>query len=83
MTGWMREKRYIDFSTDVPLMTRATRLVTGLISYYAVSLIFTDLVKEWIPGPGGPLAACFIQTFYITYIFPWLIKRCENACVPE
>ncbi len=83
MTGWVLEKRYIGFSTDVPVMTRAVRLVTGVMSYYAVSLIFTDLVKEWIPGPGGPLMACFIQTFYITFIFPWLIKRYESVCVPS
>jgi len=79
MTGWILEKRYIGFSTDVPVMTRVTRLVTGVISYYAVSLIFTDLVKEWISGPGGPLTACFIQTFYITFLFPCLIKHHESV----
>ncbi len=46
LTGWILEKRYIDFSTDVSMMTRITRLTTGLLSYYAVSLILIPLVKS-------------------------------------
>ncbi|WP_303959741.1 hypothetical protein [[Clostridium] aminophilum] len=32
-------KRYLGFSTDIPMMTRMTRLTAGLLGYYAVSLI--------------------------------------------
>ena len=78
MLGWVLEKRYIGFSTDVPMMTRAARLVVGLFSYYAVSLIFTNLLKGWIPGPGGTIASCFVQMFYITFIFPWCMVRYER-----
>lgn len=77
MLGWVLEKRYIDFSTDIPMMTRFTRLTTGLLSYYAVSLVINSLLKSWFPGAAGTVLSCFIQTFYITFIFPWFIKRFE------
>ena len=78
LTGWVLERRYIDFSTDVPMMTRMTRLATGLLSYYAVSLILGSLLKGWIPGTAGTILTCFIQMFYVTLIFPWCIKRFER-----
>ena len=77
LAGWLLEKRYVGFSTDVPMMTRMTRLTTGLLSYYAVSLILLPLVKAWIPGAGGTILSCFIQMFYVTFLFPLCIKRLE------
>ena len=79
LTGWVLEKRYIDFSTDVPMMTRITRLTIGLLSYYAVSLILLPLLKGWIPGVGGTIISCFIQMFYVSFIFPYCIKHFEHA----
>ena len=79
LAGWVLEKRFIKFSTDVPMMTRLTRLATGLLSYYAVSLILNFLLKSWIPGVAGTIITCFIQMFYITFIFPWFIKHFERA----
>lgn len=79
LAGWLLEKRYVGFSTDVPMMTRMTRLTTGLLSYYAVSLILLPLVKAGIPGAGGTVLSCFIQMFYVTFLFPWCVKRLELA----
>ena len=79
LTGWVLERRYIGFSTDVPMMTRMTRLATGLLSYYAVSLILTSLLNGWIPGIGGTVISCFIQMFYITFVFPWCVKFFERT----
>ena len=78
LVGWVLESHFIHFSTDVPLMTRMTRLATGLLSYYAVSLILNSLLKSWIPGAAGTILTCFIQMFYVTLIFPWFIKRFER-----
>ena len=80
MLGWVLEKRYVNFSTDIPMITRFTRLATGLLSYYAVSLILNFLLKNWLPGTGGTALSCFIQMFYITFLFPWFIKRFEHSC---
>ena len=79
LVGWVLEKRCIGFTTDVSMVTRFTRLATGLLSYYAVSMILNPLLKGWIPGPAGSILTCFIQMFYITFIFPWFIKCFERA----
>ena len=79
LLGWVLEKRMIGFSTDVPMITRVTRLTTGLLSYYAVSLIVNSLLKSWIPGVGGVVATCFLQMFYVSFLFPWCIKHFEKS----
>ena len=79
LAGWILEKRYVRFSTDIPMMTRITRLVIGLLSYYAVSLILIPLLKTLIPGVGGTITTCFIQTFYVMFIFPLCIKQSEQV----
>lgn len=78
LIGWILEKRYVKFSTDIPMMTRITRLTTGLLSYYAVSLILNPLLKSLIPGVGGTVTTCFIQMFYVTFVFPLFIKLFEH-----
>ncbi len=79
LAGWILEKRYVGFSTDIPMMTRMTRLTTGLLGYYAVSLILMPLVKSWISGAGGTITSCFIQMFYVSFLFPFCIKRLERV----
>ena len=75
LVGWVLERRFIGFSTDVPMMTRVTRFVTGLLGFYAVSLILTSLIKSWIPGAAGTILSCFFQMFYVSFLFPWCIKH--------
>jgi len=58
-------------------MTRVTRLVTGLFGYYVVSLILVYFLK-WIPGAGGTITSCFLQMFYVSFIFPWCRKSKMN-----
>ena len=77
LSGWLLEKRCVGFSTDVPMTTRLTRLTTGLLSYYAVSLILLPLIKRWIPGASGTILSCFAQMFYVMFIFPLCMKRLE------
>ena len=60
------------------MMTRITRLTTGLLSYYAVSLILNPLLKSLITGVGGTVTTCFIQMFYVTFVFPLFIKLFEH-----
>ena len=75
LVGWVLERRWIGFSTDVPIITRVTRFVTGLLGFYAISLIFLPLIKSWIPGVPGTIISCFIQMFYVSFLFPWCIKH--------
>ena len=75
LAGWVLERRFVGFSTDVPMITKATRFVTGLLGFYAVSLILTSLIKSWIPGAAGTILSCFLQMFYVSFLFPWCIKH--------
>lgn len=79
LVGWVLERRFVGFSTDVSMGTRVTRLATGLLSHYVVSLILASLLKGWFPGAVGTILSCFLTMFYVTFIFPWCLKRFEKA----
>ena len=61
------------------MVRRMVRLVTGVFSYYAVSLILVPLVKGWIGGPAGTMISCFLQMFFVAFIFPWCMKKAEKT----
>lgn len=63
------------FSTNIPMEARFTRLCTGLLSYYALSLILLPLLKSGIPGAAGTVISCFLQMFYVVFLFPWCVTR--------
>ena len=79
LIGWVLERRFVGFSTDVPLARKLARCVGGLLGFYAVSLILMPWVKEWIPGPAGAMLSCFVQMFYVSFVYPWCVKRLEKA----
>ncbi len=76
--GWFLEKRFVGYSTDIPMIKRITRVVIGLFVFYVVSLIFVPLIKDSVPGWGGSVLSCFLQMFYVSFIFPWCIKKFEK-----
>ncbi len=79
LTGWILERRFVQFSTNIPMMKRIMRLTIGLLSYYIVSLIFVPVIKEWITGIPGTFVSCYLQMFYVSFIFPWILKRFEKV----
>ena len=78
LTGWILERRFVQFSTDISMMKRVSRLTFGLLSYYAVSLIFVPAIKDWISGAPGTFVSCYLQMFYVSFLFPWIMKHCEK-----
>ena len=82
LLGWILERRFIGFTTDVPFEQRMARGVIGLMSYYAVSLILVPMIKGWISGPAGTLISCFFQMFFVAFLFPWCMVRIEEKAVP-
>ncbi|GEM_PF-5632514 len=57
-----------------------TVLIFIALIYWCVSKNFGNyLLKGWIPGVGGSIVSSFIQMFYISFIFPWLIKHFERV----
>ena len=83
MLGWVLERRMVRFSTDIPMMARFTRLTTGLMSYHVLSLILLPLLKSAIPGPAGTAVTCFLQMFYVAFLFPWFVTRMEKSAGPD
>ncbi len=79
LVGWVLERRYVRFSTDITVEQKLTRAVVGLFGYYAVSLLLGPLVKAWLPGPAGTTLSCFLQMFYVAFLFPLCAKRMERA----
>ena len=77
LTGWILERRFVRFSTDVSLMKRIVRLAAGALSYFAVTLWLLPWIKAVIPGIPGTLISCYLQMFYIAFLFPWCMKRIE------
>jgi len=78
LVGWVLERRFVGFSTDISMFQRVTRITTGLLSYYAVSLILVPLIKGWLPGAAGTVSSCFVQILYVSFIFPLCAKRLEK-----
>ncbi|MBR2810592.1 MAG: phosphatase PAP2 family protein [Solobacterium sp.] len=78
LTGWFLERRYVKFTTDVSLTRKLSRVVTGLLLYYAVSLIAVPVIKEVFAGPAGTLLSSYLQVFWISFLFPWCCRRFEK-----
>ena len=76
--GWVLERRFIGFSTDISIGARVTRLLPGLLGHYAVSLILVPVIKQVIPGAAGVVIACFLQMFFVTFLYPWCMKMFEK-----
>ena len=79
LIGWILERRFVRFSTDVPLVQKLERAVIGLFGYYVVSLILVSLVRSWIHGPAGTTLSCFLQMFYVVFLFPVCTEWIERA----
>ena len=79
LIGWILERRFVGFATDIPLTRKLTRAAGGLLGYYTFSLILVPLVKSWIPGPAGTIVSCFVQMFFVSFLFPWCFHRLEKA----
>ena len=78
LTGWILERRFVRFSTDVSATRKLTRAAFGLIFFYAVTLILVPQIKAMLPGPTGTIVSCFFQMFYVAFLFPWCIKHFEK-----
>lgn len=78
LVGWVLERRYIGFSTDIPMIRRVSRIITGLLGYYAVSLIVVPAIKDLLTGPAGSVASCFVQVLYVSFLFPLCMKYLEK-----
>lgn len=79
LAGWLLERRFIGFTTEIPMMQRFYRLTGGLLGYYALTLIINPLIKGAVAGFAGTVITCFLQMFYITFLFPLVMKAMEKS----
>ena len=55
-------------------------IVAGiLVMCLTVKLMQWVKIKDWISGVPGTFVSCYLQMFYVTFIFPWMFKRFEKA----
>ena len=79
MAGWVLERRFVGFSTEVTMQRRFLRLTGGLLGYYVIYLIISPLIKTAVAGFAGTVITCFLQMFYITFLFPVIMKVTERG----
>lgn len=61
-------------------MNAATVFGGITVDYGADGKLLVDgaKVKDMIPGAAGTIASCFLQMLYITFVFPWCLRRFEK-----
>lgn len=79
LLGWLLERRFVRFTTEVTMQQRFFRLTGGLLGYYVISLIINPVIKAAVAGFTGTVITCFLQMFYITFLFPAVIKLAERG----
>ena len=75
MVGWILERRFVKFTTEVPMQERFLRLAAGLMGYYVLSLVINPLIKEAVVGTAGTIMTCFLQMPYVVFLFPFVMAR--------
>ena len=83
LIGWILERRFVGFSTDISIPWKLTRAGVGMLGYYAVSLILAPALKAWVPGFAGTTLSCFLPMFYVTFLFPLCAKALERRQAGE
>ena len=78
LVGWILERRFVGFSTEISMPQKLTRAVIGLLGYYLISLILSPLIKTWLPGFAGTTVSCFVQILYVAFLFPLCAKAVEK-----
>lgn len=75
LVGWILERRYVGFSTEISMHERFLRLACGLLGFYIVSLVINPLIKVVLAGFAGTVATCFLQMLYVVFAFPYAMER--------
>lgn len=81
LAGWVLERRFVRFTTEATMQQRFYRLTGGMLGYYVISLIINPIIKASVSGFAGTVITCFLQMFYITFLFPMMIKAVSPSYI--
>ena len=73
--GWILERRFVKFTTDIDLKTRLARFVGGLLGFYIFNLILSACVSALLPKPAATTINCALVMFYIVFLWPLLFSK--------
>ena len=77
--GWILERRFVRFSTDVDMKVRFGRLVSGFIGFYIINLILNAVISALLPKPVATTLNCALIMFYIVFLWPLLFSKIEGS----
>lgn len=63
LLGWILERRFVRFTTEVTMQQRFFHLTGGLLGYYVISQIINPLIIAAVAGFTGTVITCFLQMF--------------------
>ena len=83
LIGWLLERRYVNFTTDVDGVTRITRAIVGLFFYYVLVHVALTPLTCLLPAPLDTIASSFLSMFYIVWFFPWVTSKFERSSAAD
>ena len=78
-TGWILERRFVNFSVDISTKKRILRAVSGGI----FMLLYAGLMREkmiLMHHLWGEFAFFAIAFIFILFVFPWIFTKIERCC---
>ena len=76
--GWYLERRYIRFSTDVPVLTKVTRCGVGALVLLVYELTFMPAVTGAVSGGWIGFVLTFGELMVLMVIYPLCFSRLEG-----
>ncbi len=76
--GWLIERRFVKFTTDVSTSTKVVRFVAGGTGFYFLHEAICPLIKNGIGGHPGIVLSSLLQMFYVVLLAPLLFRLIEG-----
>lgn len=74
LTGWILEKRFVNFEISNNTKKKVIAVVIGLIGLYAIMFLFKDLCLMFFVKHIAYAIFTFVTAIYITLIYPMVLK---------
>ena len=84
-TGWLAERRLVEFDTDSPFLTLRDRLIRGVVGvgFVGVTYVATDVIfKAIMPYIWAKFFAMFLVVFIALFVAPLVFSAIERRHQP-